>query len=245
MLSFLKNHPFAVEAYFDQSIVFTYAVPKEELVSLIPDKFELDTLNDSWGFIAVAMVKTKSLRPKGFPAFLGNDFFLIGYRIFVRYTSTVGKRLRGLYILGSATDKMKMSYFGNLFSHYNYSKIDINENFKNDVTELYSKAGDFKVKMDLAGNDAQLPPASPFKDWKEAMKFAGPLPFTLTYKKEAKEVLIVEGVRQNWIPRPVKVFEERFSFIEKLNLKGIVLANTFVIEQIPYYWKKGRVEKWD
>ena len=37
MLSFLKNHPFAVEAFFETSLVLTFAVPKEELEHLVPD----------------------------------------------------------------------------------------------------------------------------------------------------------------------------------------------------------------
>jgi hypothetical protein len=97
MLSFLKNHPFAVEAFFESSMVLSFAIPKEELQSLIPECLELDTFQDKWAFIAVAMVQTKGLRPKGFPAILGDDFFLTGYRIFVRYTNNAGKRLRGLY----------------------------------------------------------------------------------------------------------------------------------------------------
>ena len=91
MLSFLKNHPFAVEAFFESSLVLTFAIPKEELQSLIPESLELDTHKDKYAFVAVAMVQTKNLRPKGFPKFMGNDFFLIGYRIFVRYTNNKGK----------------------------------------------------------------------------------------------------------------------------------------------------------
>ncbi|MEI9946357.1 MAG: DUF2071 domain-containing protein [Chitinophagaceae bacterium] len=85
MLSFLKNHPFAVEAFFESSLVLTFAIPKEQIQHLIPPCLQLDTLKDKWAFIAVAMVQTKGLRPKGFPKFFGNDFFLIGYRVFVRY----------------------------------------------------------------------------------------------------------------------------------------------------------------
>ena len=85
MISFLKNHPFAVETHFESSIVLTFAIPKKELQDFIPECLELDTFQDKWAFIAIAMVQTSGLRPKGFPKFMGNDFFLIGYRIFVRY----------------------------------------------------------------------------------------------------------------------------------------------------------------
>ena len=108
MFELLKNHPFAVEAFFESSFVLTFAFPKEQIQPLIPECLQLDTFQDKWAFVAVAMVQTKNLRPKGLPEFLGNDFFLIGYRVFVRYTTHEGKRLRGLYILKSETDKKKM-----------------------------------------------------------------------------------------------------------------------------------------
>src|SRR5688572_3612564 len=101
MLSFLKNHPFAIEAFFESSLVLTFAAPKEELQFLIPECLELDTFEDKWAFVAMAMVQTKDLRPKGFPKIFGSDFFLTGFRIFVRYINNKGKRLRGLYIIKS------------------------------------------------------------------------------------------------------------------------------------------------
>lgn len=82
------------------------------------------------------MVQTKSLRPKGFPKILVNDFFLIGYRVFVRFTHQAGKNLRGLYILKSETDKKKMEFFGNIFTRYNYTTTDIHQSSQNGITEI-------------------------------------------------------------------------------------------------------------
>ena len=244
MLSFLKNHPFAVEAYFKSSTVLTFAVPKEQLQNVIPECLQLDTFNDKWAFVAVAMVQTKGLRPRGFPKYLGNDFFLIGYRIFVRYTNTAGKKLRGLYILKSETDKKKMEYLGNIFTHYNYTTTDITQIEKADYTEIESKQSDFKIVIENSNEEVQLPQNSPFADWKEARRFAGPLPFTFTYNPETKKVLIIEGVREKWIPKPVKITEQNISFLNSLNLQNAVLANAFIIRDIPYFWKKGKIEQW-
>ena len=245
MLSFLKNHPFAVEAFFESSLVFTFAIPKEQIQHLIPACLELDTHDNKWAFIAVAMVQTKSLRPKGFPKILGNDFFLIGYRVFVRFTNQAGKSLRGLYILKSETDKKKMGFFGNIFTHYNYTTTDIHQNSQNGVTEISSNNSGFKVRIENANDEnISLPVGSPFTDWKEARRFAGPLPFTFTYNTSNKEVLIIEGVRENWKPMPVKVVDHNFSFIDNLKLDGVKLANAFIIRNIPYYWKKGKIEQW-
>jgi uncharacterized protein YqjF (DUF2071 family) len=240
----LKNHPFAVEAFFEQSLVLTFAVQKEQLQSFIPDCLQLDLLNNQWAFIAIAMVQTKGLRPKGFPKFMGNDFYLIGYRVFVRYTNITGRHLRGLYILKSETNRKKMEWMGNIFTHYNYSTTDILQKEEKQFFEISSSHSNFKVKIDKAEADIALPENSPFADWKEARRFAGPLPFTFTYNKVSKEVLIIEGVRQNWEPAPVKVIEYDFAFLDSLKLENPVLANAFVVRKIPYYWKKGKIEQW-
>tara|TARA_R110000868_G_scaffold231342_4_gene484724 strand:- start:2039 stop:2785 length:747 start_codon:yes stop_codon:yes gene_type:complete len=247
MLSFLKNHPFAVEAFFESSLVLTFSIPKEHLQHLIPECLELDTFQDKWAFIAVAMVQTKDLRPKGTPKLIGNDFFLIGYRVFVRYTNSKGKRLRGLYILKSETDKKKMAFMGNIFTHYNYTTTDINKIHQVDTTQIISNKSNFKIKVNTNENqDIPLPKYSPFENWKEARRFAGPLPFTFTftYNKKKKEVLIIEGVRQNWKPTPVEVVDYDITFLDTLKIEKPVLANAFIIKNIPYYWKKGKIESW-
>lgn len=244
MLNFLKGHPFAVASHFDTSLVLTYAVPKEELLKFIPECLSLDTFEDTWAFIAVAMVKTRHLRPKGLPEFFGNDFILTGYRIFVRYNTSYGKRLRGLYIIRSETDKAKMAFLGNIFTHYNYHKTDIAFQRQNGVITVRSVKSNLFVKVKESSREIALPEQSPFNDWKEARRFSGPLPFTFTYDPNKKEVLIIEGVREDWMPQPVEVIEGHIGFIDGLGLKSAVLANAFVISNIPYYWKKGRKDPW-
>ncbi|MGA2257183.1 MAG: DUF2071 domain-containing protein [Thermoguttaceae bacterium] len=245
MLSFLKNHPFAVEAFFERSIVLTFAAAKEDVQPLIPECLALDTFNDQWAFVAVAMVQTTGLRPKGFPQLFGNDFFLIGYRVFVRYASNDGRRLRGLYILKSETDNRKMEFFGNIFTHYKYTSTDIRQTQHEHQAEIQSMHSDFRVAIKTDAENVPLPEHSPFADWKEARRFAGPMPFTFTYNRETGKVLIIEGVRENWMPKPVQVTDYHISFLNTLPLKAPVLANAFMIQKIPYYWKKGRTEQWN
>lgn len=244
MFSFLKNHPFAVEAFFETSLVLTFAVPKEQLQSLIPECLHLDTFQNKWAFVAIAMVQTKNLRPKGFPEFMGNDFFLIGYRVFVRYTTTEGKNYRGLYILKSETDKKKMEVMGNIFTHYNYTTTDILQVETERDKRISSDKSKFSLSIAISNENVPLPSHSPFADWKEARRFAGPLPFTFTFNKLKNEVLIIEGVRQNWTPLPVEVIYYKFEFLEKIKLENPILANAFIIKNIPYYWKKGKIEQW-
>lgn len=234
-----------MEAFFENSTVLTFAVSKEQLADLIPERLVLDTYLDRWAFVAVAMVQTRNLRPKGFPEFAGLDFFLIGYRIFVRYINKAGKSLRGLYILKSETDKKKMELMGKIFTRYNYSTTDISVHTNGNLKTISSVRSKFRVVIEKTESDAEIPPGSPFTDWKDAKKFAGPLPNTFSYDAEKQTVLIIEGVRQNWKPKPLKVISCSFEFINALNLHNPVLANAFEIENVPYYWKKGRLEKWN
>ncbi len=241
---FLRNHPFAVEAFFEKSIVLTFTFQREELKPLIPACLTLDTFEDQQAFMAVAFVQTRDLRPKSFPKFMGQDFFLIGYRIFVKYTTPEGKRLRGLYILKSETDKRRMETVGNIFTHYNYTTSDIQLSEENNKIHIFSESTGFKIEVEKSEVEIPLPKNSPFRDWKEARRFAGPLPFTFTYNAKTHEVLIVEGVRKNWKPRPLKVNQLSVPPLPILELREAQLANAFIVENIPYYWKKGKVEKW-
>ena len=244
MLSCLKKHPFGVKAHFESSIVLTFALPKEQLQSFIPACLTLDTYDDKWAFLAVAMVQTKDLRPRGFPAFLGNNFFLIGYRIFVRYKNNDGKNLRGLYILKSETDKKKMELLGNIFTKYSYTTTDILKSEDDISFSIESKKSGFTLKVSKEAKDILLPKNSIFKDWKEARRFAGPLPFTFSYNEKNNEVLIIEGKREQWIPKPLQIINYNFGFLKELNLSVAILANSFIIENVPYHWKKGKIEKW-
>jgi hypothetical protein len=252
----LKNHPFAVAAHFQSSIVFTFAIKKEELQGMLPPCLTLDTYLDTWAFLAIAIVDTSHLRPLHFPKFFGHDFILIGYRIFVRYTTKEGKRLRGLYILKSETNKKIMALMGNVFTHYQYNTTDIHikhnvektqptlsdEVFIKEKISIKSQASKFGTTI-LLKNDVPLPVGSPFISWAEARRFAGPLPFTFTYLEKTNEVLIIEGVRESWKPIPVEVLSYDFAFLNSLPINPI-LANAFIIRNVPYQWKKGKIEKW-
>ena len=94
-MKYLKRHPFPVVARFDRVVAVSFAFPREILRPMVPAGLEIDSY-DGLGFVTVALVWTRQLRPAGFPAFLGHDFFLAGYRIFTRLQDETGRRLRGL-----------------------------------------------------------------------------------------------------------------------------------------------------
>ena len=83
-----------------------------------------------------------------------------------------------------------------------------------------------------------LPKGTPFGNWKEARRYAGPLPFAFTYNQKSKKILIIEGVKQNWKPKPIKIIEYRFSFLDAMNFEGIILANGLSLTTFPITGKK-------
>jgi hypothetical protein len=137
-----------------------------------------------------------------------------------------------------------MELLGNIFTHYAYTTTDISETMDGNKINISSRQSGLNINIETNNESAALPVGSPFIDWKEARKYAGPLPHTFTYDKDKKEVLIIEGVRHNWKPDPVSVIDYQIPFLTSLNLKSTVLANAFIIRNVPYHWKKGRKEKW-
>jgi hypothetical protein len=242
----LKRHPFPVVAHFRQSLVLTYALPRDVLAPLLPPGLILDAFGD-FGFLAIALVQTERLRPAFLPKALGQDFFLSGYRIFTRFQTRSGRTLRGLRILRSDTDRRRMVWAGNALTHYRYRLADVEVTTRDRSLEIEIKTprreADLHVIADLS-EGAELPAGSPFADWHQARLFAGPLPFTFDYEPETNSIVMIEGVRQNWHPRPVAARVVRSTFLdaEPFASGRPILASAFYIEDIPYRWKRGVVE---
>jgi hypothetical protein len=72
MLHLLRRHPVAVSAFFRHSLVLTYACEPAVLTTLLPPGLELDTWR-GWGFLAIALVETKGLRPEFLPEAAGAE----------------------------------------------------------------------------------------------------------------------------------------------------------------------------
>jgi uncharacterized membrane protein YphA (DoxX/SURF4 family) len=239
----LQRHPLPVRARFEHCLVLTYALPRGVLEPLLPPGLTLDTRGE-WGFAAVAMVQTRRLRPTFLPRGLGQDFFLAGYRLFVKYRTPQGRTLRGLYILGSDADRWNMVIGGNLLTHYRYRKCAarVQRSSAAMAIDVFSRdgRGDVSLSADLSAG-AGLPIGSPFATWSDARAFAGPLPYTFDHEPQTGSIIVIRGERRQWRPRPVQVQVERLTFFDSLPLGGSrpVLAAAFAVDHIEYRWRRG------
>ncbi len=244
MVHLLRRHAVPIRANLQASLVLAYALPTAVLQPLLPPGLVLDTFGD-FGFVAIALVETRDLRPAFLPPGCGMNFFLSGYRIFTRYRSQMGRTLRGLFILRSDTNRRLMQLFGNLLTHYRYeySRCEVRRTDGRYEIQVQTPGGlaDLQVEADVSTDAAALPDHSPFSNFTEARKFAGPLPFTFDYEKQTRSVIRVEGVRKAWNPRPVSVKVHRNAFFEHGPFRSVpaVLANAFFLENVPYAWRPG------
>ena len=237
----LKRHPIPIVAWFEHSLVLTYALPRESLQPLLPPGLELDCWGDH-AFLAIAMVQTRRLRPAGFPAAFGKDFFLSGYRIFARFTTSEGRRLRGLRILRSDTDSPIMACAGNWLTHYNYqvAKVRTEKTAARLEVEIATPKhrADLHVIADLQ-TPGLLPSESPFRQTREARLFAGPLPFTFDHEPQTNSMILIEGIREHWKPQLINLEVRRSTFLDSLSDANPILASAFYVSRIPYRWKRG------
>lgn len=244
-MSFLNRHPFPVVAWFDRVVAVSFAFPEAALRPLVPSALEIDTF-EGFGFVTVALVWTRDLRPAGFPAFLGQDFFLAGYRVFTRLRDGHGRRLRGLNILRSETDKRLMASIGNLLTRYHYRRVAVEVRQSGAETHVITSLPDGSPTLDLAfeapTGTVDLPVGSPFPDWHTARLFAGPMPFTFSPESDGTFV-VIEGSRQDWTPHPVVVKRWQVGLFNETPLHATepILANAFAVEGVAYRWSKGRI----
>jgi hypothetical protein len=138
-----------------------------------------------------------------------------------------------------------MASAGNLFTHYGYRKSQVRCIQNGETLEIRIRSpraeADLEVHADLASKPAPLPAGSPFASLQDARKYAGPLPFTFDYEPETSSMIIVQGVRKQWDPQPVRVEVLQNTFLRQkpfLNAAPI-LANAFHLADVPYLWRRG------
>jgi hypothetical protein len=246
MLYRLRRHPVPISAFFTHSLVLTYAYPATMLQGLLPPGLTVDTYGD-YGFIAIAMVQTRRLHPAFLPAELGVDFFLTGYRVFTRFAAKPS--LRGLRILRSDTDRLLMAVGGNLLTHYGYvhcrAAMEADGERLRVTVSSPGAAADLDVVAHLSSRPAPLPPGSPFANLEDARRFAGPLPYTFDYEPETNSIVVIKATRSRWEPQPIAVVVRKATFLDHrpFNQAAPILANAFHVENVPYRWERGVVER--
>jgi hypothetical protein len=139
-----------------------------------------------------------------------------------------------------------MVWSGNLLTRYHYRHVNVRIDEADSDTRVEASLADGTRILALTfgppADSVALPEGSPFRDWHTARLFAGPMPFTFSPEEDGRFV-VIEGTRQNWVPRPVPVKDWHVSLFDESPLRGTkpILANAFTVENVAYRWKSGRI----
>jgi uncharacterized protein DUF2071 len=228
----LLRHGVPIVAHFDWALAVTLAAPAASLEPLVAPGLALDTVG-AYGFLAALCVQTYRLRPRGLPSWLGINFLLVAYRVFVRADRAGGAR--GLQILSSETNRSIMAIGGGLFTHYGYRKVRARVERAGRMLHVETSSG-----FDVTVNDEAPPLPAVFADWNEAQRYAGPMPFTFA-SIGGRAVVSIEGTRMPWEPRPVAVTGAVIPFFARL-VPEAQPVSAFLVEDVRYEWKRGRVQ---
>jgi hypothetical protein len=196
---------------------------------MIAPGLSLDTWRDH-AFLAIAMVQTERLHPAFLPEALGREFFLAGYRVFVRRGGQ-----RGLQILRSDTDRRLMVRLGNLLTQYHYRLCRFDLLWDRGATRWRVSTPRAEADIDVIECGSGLPAASVFETERDARRFAGPLPITFGYDAPARSLISVRGVKTHWAPRLVNVEVRRATWLPA----GARLAAAYAVEDVAYRWERG------
>jgi hypothetical protein len=135
---------------------------------------------------------------------------------------------------------------GNLLTKYHYRRVDVSQREEGPITTVRTSLPDgartLRLRFDARAENAELPPGSPFPDWKTARLFAGPMPFTFSPESDGTFV-VIKGSRDTWTPRPILIREWDVALFNESPMQGTVpiLANAFAVENIAYRWERGRI----
>lgn len=241
----LQRHPIPMTCHFEHGLVITWALPTRILEPLVPPGLTVDTYDGHWGFVVVAVVQTRHLRPAFLPDWAGLDYALTGYRIFTKHRDQTGRTRRGLHILRSDTDKRSMMLGGNLLTHYRYRLADIDIAAVADRLDVRittrGREADLHVVAHLAEEPAPLPPTSPFRSDRDARRFAGPLPWTFDHEPETSSIVMIQARRGHWQPRPTAVEVKACGFLDHAPFSAAQprLASAFHVADLDYGWQRG------
>jgi len=137
-----------------------------------------------------------------------------------------------------------MTWLGNIFTPYHYIHASLIVTREHDTYHVNNPKGGLDIQVsDSGGEGSALPPDSPFANWRDARQFCGPMPFTFSVNEFRRRILLIEGVREQWKPRPIRVIHHHIPYLHELGFSQARLACAFIVRDIPYYWKKGRMER--
>ncbi|HZU52909.1 MAG TPA: DUF2071 domain-containing protein [Holophagaceae bacterium] len=233
----LKN-ALPMQSFIRRCWLVTHRIPEADARTLLPLELAPVT-HGGFGFLNTVVARMEAMRPQGLPAFLGLDYWHVGYRLYARAATPDGER-EGLYFLRSDCDRRMLALAGNLFSDFRFhtARIEVDGGSR---TSIRVEVPGAQVELDLSGeSQVQLEAGSPFQTMAEAETFLKYKPCGLAPEGRGRvNAIPISRDETAWHARPVQVLNQRWEFLGLFPNAQPEL--TFEVAPIEYRFGRGRV----
>jgi hypothetical protein len=114
--------PFTLQSVWKEVLCFNYLVEPEILRPLIPPVFDLVTYSGR-AMVSVVAASLQSLRPRGLPEIVGQNFCHLTHRAVVRFVNLSGEERRGYHFTACLTNSDLMSRIGNSVTEFRFHRF--------------------------------------------------------------------------------------------------------------------------
>jgi len=235
----VQKNPLTVVGTITRCLLFTYRTPAADATRLLPRPLEAVT-RDGYAFWNIVVSRLRAMRPPGFPALVGVDYWHVAYRLYVRLPLPGGRAIEGLYFTRSDCDNRLMTLAGNLLTGFNFH-----------TTPIRLDARDGGLDLDIASPDApararvlprrtpELAPGSPFASLDEAAVFLKYKPFGIAIdKKGDANVVRITRREDAWRARLIQVEFAHWTYFDD---KAVQPEICYEVAPIVYRWNRGEV----
>jgi hypothetical protein len=217
--------------------LFVYQTSIAEALALLPPEVEPVTYKDK-AFWNIVISELQSMRPLGFPRFVGVRYWHAAYRLYVKAKPKQGDaQIEGLYFLRSDCNSTFMRVSGNLLTKFNFHTSPITDTLAGNQRTLEILSSDLPAKAVLDyDKPAMLSASSPFASLQEAKAFLKYKPQGISVERPGLlNVVRITRDEEAWRSKLVHVAEANFSFFAG---KEVTPELCYEVEPIEYRWNR-------
>ena len=232
-----RNGRLAIASTFVTNSILLYSCEPSDLEPLLCPGLEVDAIGGR-GHVAVAFVDQRDFRPRGFPRWLGRDFFMVEYLVFVTYASSDGRRMRGLYLLQSDTPSVLACIGSRIFSHYRFRHIDLRVSEADGSRQFQSTQAGIDVTVSL-----EPPPDRTLGEWFHFDELSKPRSFNFQHLSRSDAMLVIRGVLKGWNPQPTTVLNAELDWVTESGIEFDGPPRSLQVEDVAYLWRNSRIDR--
>ena len=217
--------------------LFTFQTPSECAVALLPPELQ-PVEHHGCAFWNTVVCQVQNMRPKLSPLPWGVTYWHVAYRLYVRFKTSSGQVIEGLYFLRSDCDNSLMSFVGNILTDFKFNTASVRVTLGEHNTDIAIKAPDGDANVRITDNPAILPEYSAFRSLDEAKHFLKYKPNGISIGPDhSGNIVHIMRDETAWTSKLRSVEQAHWSFLEDKNVRPEIC---YEVDAIDYQWNRAR-----